>query len=187
MTTTDKKYNIIYSDPPWSFDNKKTGGSMKSGADHHYNTMQMHELTALVLNRNPVVMLSDVIADDAVLFMWWVASMPHRALNLVEDWGFEIKTMTGFVWNKTYKSGKPYFGMGFYTRAGAECCLIATRGKPEIKSHSVRSVITAPVMKHSQKPPETAERIVELCGDVPRLELFARDRKPGWDCWGNEV
>jgi N6-adenosine-specific RNA methylase IME4 len=124
---------------------------------------------------------------NCVLFMWWIASMPEEAVDLAEAWGFKIKTMTGFVWNKTTKTGKPHFGMGHWTRAGAECCLIATRGKISPVSHSVRSVVTAPVLKHSQKPTVVADRIVELCGDLPRIELFARDRKPGWDCWGNEV
>lgn len=187
MKLSDNKYNIIYADPPWSFNNKKTGGSMKSGAVQKYDTMEMHELTGMVLQQNPVVMLSDVIADDCVLFMWWVASMPKEALYVANDWSFELKTMTGFVWNKVTRKGLPHFGMGYWTRAGAECCLIATRGKPKPFSHSVRSVITAPVLRHSQKPLEAADRIVGLCGDNPRIELFARDRKPGWDSWGNEL
>ncbi len=185
--TVEKKYNIIYADPPWSFRNKKTGGSMRSGASQHYDDMEMYELTGMVLNYDPVVMLSDVIADDCVLFMWWVGSMPKEALYLVDDWRFEIKTMTGFVWNKLTKHGKPFFGMGHWTRAGSECCLIATRGNPKRSLGNVRSVITAPAGKHSEKPFGVADRIVDLCGDLPRLELFARDTKPGWDSWGNEL
>lgn len=187
MKFPGQKYNIIYADPPWSFDNKRTGGSMTSGAIQKYDTMEMHELTGMVLQQDPVVMLSDVIADDCVLLMWWVASMPAEAMRLLDDWGFKLKTMTGFVWNKVTRKGLPHFGMGFWTRAGSECCLIATRGNPKPVSHAVRSVITSPVLKHSQKPQEAADRTVELCGDVPRLELFARDQKPGWDSWGNEV
>jgi N6-adenosine-specific RNA methylase IME4 len=175
-----KKYSIIYADPPWSFNDKRTGGSMKSGASQHYDVMYAGDIC-----RFPVW---DISECNSILFMWWIASMPLDAIYVATSWGFTVKTMTGFVWNKTYeKSGKPYFGMGHWTRAGSECCLIATRGKIKPVSHSVRSVVTAPVLKHSQKPLDVADRIVELCGDLPRIELFARDRKPGWDCWGNEV
>ena len=175
----NKKYSVIYADPPWSFKDKRTGGSMKSGASQKYDVMNMDDLAWLHVHR--------IAHENCVLFMWWIASMPEEAIDVVEAWGFKIKTMTGFVWNKTTKKGKQHFGMGHWTRAGAECCLIATRGKPKPVSHSVRSVISAPVRRHSQKPVEVADRIVELCGDVPRIELFARDRKAGWDCWGNEV
>ena len=174
-----EKYQIIYADPPWSFRRKKTGGSNKSGALDHYNTMSLYDITRL-----PV----DKIADDnSVLFMWWVASQPMEALEVVKSWGFTVKTMTGFVWNKTTQKGIPHFGMGNWTRAGSECVLIATKGKPKRVSASVRSVVTREAGRHSQKPIAIANSIVELCGDVPRIELFARDRKEGWDCWGDEV
>lgn len=174
-----KKYNVIYADPPWRFGNKKTGGSMKSGAEAHYKTMSVDEVCGL-----PV---SDICADDCVLFMWWVASQPEEALGVMESWGFKLKTMSGFNWVKFTKHGKYDFGMGFWTRAGSELCLIATKGKPKKVSGSVRSVVPAPKKKHSQKPDRVRDRIVELCGDVPRIELFARSRFAGWDSWGLEA
>ena len=131
--------------------------------------------------------ISSIADDNCVLFMWWVGSQPQEALDLVKEWGFTLKTMTGFNWVKLTKLQKLFFGMGFWTRAGSECCLIATKGKVKPISHSVRSVLMAENKKHSQKPPEIRERIVQLCGDLPRLEIFARDRTEGWDVFGNEV
>ena len=109
----------------------------------------------------------------------------------MEAWGFVYKT-AAFVWVKTYaKSGRPFWGMGAYTRANAEVCLLGVspgfKARERIRSHRVHQVITAPFEGHSKKPDETRRRIVELLGDVPRLELFARDRAPGWDAWGNEA
>lgn len=173
------KYKLIYADPPWQFNNKRTGGSMKSGAASHYTVTSTADLMALDIE--------SIAADDCVLVMWWVGSMPQDALDLVEAWGFELKTMTGFVWNKLTKNGLPHFGMGHWTRAGSECAIIATRGKPKRLSGSVRSVGTYPVLKHSQKPGEFRDRCIELVGDVPRIELFARSRSEGWDVFGNEV
>jgi N6-adenosine-specific RNA methylase IME4 len=173
------KYSIIYADPAWIFANKKTGGSMTSGAASQYDVMTLEQMKQLPIQ--------DIAADDCVLVMWWVGSQPQEALDLMAAWGFTIKTMTGFVWNKLTRKGLPFFGMGFWTRAGAECAIIATRGKPKPASHSVRSVRSAPVGRHSEKPAEFRDDIVKLCGDIPRIELFARSTADGWDAWGNEI
>lgn len=181
------KYPIIYADPAWKFNNKRTGGSMSSGADHQYKTVMNAEQIAQL----PI---KEIAADDSILFLWWVASQPKEAILVAESWGFEIKTMNGFVWRKLTKTGKPWFGMGFYTRAGSESCLIATRGNPKILSHSIRAVVEAKVPVdennryiHSKKPNIFRERIVQLVGENPRIELFAREEFEGWDAWGNEL
>lgn len=178
---TDKKYQVIYADPPWSFNSKKTGGSMKSGALAQYDTMSIEDLKAM-----PVDALT---ADNAILIMWYVSSQPQEALDLVKAWGFTVKNMNGFVWDKLTAKGNPVFGMGFYTRAGSESALIAIKGKAGnlIADHSVRAVRKAKIGAHSQKPDEFRDDIVQMCGDVPRLEMFARQSAPGWDCFGNEV
>ena len=181
------KYEIIYCDPPWQFSNKKTGGSMKSGADQQYLTTGIDGLKAMDVN--------SLAADDAVLFMWYVGAMPQEAIDLVNAWGFTIKNMNGFVWNKLTQKNKPHFGMGFYTRAGSESVIIATKGKFKPASHSVRAVFNADdqiqfegkAIKHSKKPPQVRDLIIELCGDRPRLEMFARESAQGWDVFGNEV
>ena len=175
-----KKYKVIYADPPWSFNSKKTGGSMKSGALAQYNTMSMEELKNM-----DVESLCD---DDCMLIMWWVGSQPQEALDLCKAWGFTVKNMNGFVWNKLTKTQKAFFGMGFYTRAGSESALIAIRGKASnlVDNHGVRAVRSAVVGKHSAKPLEFSDDIVKMCGDVPRLEMFARSANPGWDLFGNQ-
>ena len=174
-----KKYQIIYCDPPWEFNNKNTGGNMKSGANHHYPTMTVDEMSKLNIN--------ELCDDNCVLFMWWVASQPESALKLVKSWGFTVKTMTGFNWVKQTSKGNPFFGMGFWTRQGSENCLIAVKGKPKRINAGIRSVIFAENEKHSKKPNVFREEIVKLMGDLPRLEMFAREAVDGWDVWGNEV
>lgn len=179
LNLPNKKYSIIYVDPPWQFNNKKTGGSMKSGADAQYPTMTIDDLKNM-----PV---ADLAADDALLVMWYVGSMPQEAIDLVSAWGFKLKNMNGFVWNKLTVRGLPFFGMGFYTRAGSESAIIATKGKFKPADRGVRAVGAYPVGKHSEKPSEFRKRAVRLAGDLPRIELFARQRVDGWDAWGNEV
>lgn len=178
---TDKKYQVIYADPPWSFNSKKTGGSMKSGALAQYNTMSIEDLKAMPVEA--------ITTDDAILIMWYVGSQPQEALDLAKAWGFTVKNMNGFVWDKLTVKGNPVFGMGFYTRAGSESALIAIKGKAGnlIADHSVRAVRKAKIGAHSQKPDEFRSDIVQMCGDVPRLEMFARQSAQGWDCFGNEV
>lgn len=179
---TDKKYKIIYADPAWQFNSKRTGGSMTSGSEHQYKSvMSLDDIKAM-----PV---SDLADDNCILVMWYVSSQPQEALDVVESWGFKLRNMNGFVWEKLTKHGLPFFGMGYYTRAGAECAIIATKGKPSeiVLDHSVRQVRRAVVGKHSEKPAEFRDDIVKLAGDVPRIELFSRHNIEGWDRWGNEV
>lgn len=110
---------------------------------------------------------------------------------MMEAWGFRYIT-AAFVWvKKNAKSGTNFWGMGQYTRANAEVCLLGIskdfKAGERIKSHRVHQIIEAPFQGHSTKPDEARRRIVELLGDVPRIELFARQRAEGWDAWGNEV
>lgn len=175
----NKKYKIIYADPAWQFQNKKTGGSLKSGASQQYEVMTLRDICNLPVNR--------ITDDNCVLIMWWVASMPEEAIEVVKAWGFKIKTMTGFTWIKKTINWLDFFGMGFWTRQQPENALIAVRGKPKRYSKSVRQLIRAVNEKHSKKPDEARQKIVELFGDLPRIELFARQEISGWDCWGNEV
>lgn len=176
-----KKYTVIYCDPPWSFNSKKTGGNMTSGALAKYPVMTLSELKNMDV--------ASLCADDCILIMWWVGSQPQEALDLCKDWGFTIKNMNGFVWNKLTVNHNPFFGMGFYTRAGSESALIAIKGKAGnlVDSHGVRAVRSAVVGKHSKKPNGFRDDIVKMCGDVLRLEMFAREATEGWDVFGNEV
>lgn len=131
------------------------------------------------------------LGGGAICFLWATFPNISEAVKVMEAWGFQYKT-AAFVWIKTYpKSGKPFWGMGAYTRANAEVCLLGIskgfKAKEQIKSHAVHQIVEAPVGRHSEKPDEVRRRIVELLGDVPRIELFARERAEGWDAWGNEV
>lgn len=175
----NKKYKLIYSDPAWQYNDKRTGGSYKSGSAQHYTVTSIQDMMNLPINE-----ISD---DNCLLAMWHVAPMPQEALDLVKAWGFTLKTMKGFTWHKLTKNGLSHFGMGHYTRANTEDCLIAIKGKPVIESHSVRQFIEAKRGDHSEKPSQVRDRLVQLCGDVPRVELFARQRVEGWDSWGNEI
>ena len=177
---TDKKYNIIYADPPWQYKvwSKKTG--LGRSAESHYPTMKKQDIQNLPIQ--------NLCEKDAVLLLWITAPCLLEGIELIEKWGFIYKTI-GFNWvKKNKKADSLFWGMGYYTRANTELCILATKGKPlKRMSKSVHQVIMTPIEKHSKKPAETRDRIVQLFGDIPRIELFARQEADGWDCWGNEV
>lgn len=165
--------HALCADPPWKFGDSLPGPSR--GAAKNYPTLSVDELMHFRL---------PPIADDALLFLWRVASMQQEALDVGKAWGFELKTE--IVWNKLTKTGKPWFGMGRITRAAHETCLVFKRGRPVIMNKSIRSTFEAPVTEHSGKPDEFF-RIVERLVDGPYTELFSRKRRAGWQCLGNEV
>lgn len=176
IMNTDKKYKVIYADPPWSYN--VWSGKGKTAANH-YDCMKKEDISNL-----PVGNLAD---KDCVLFLWVTFPCLREGLGVMKEWGFEYKTC-GFVWvKKNKKSDSWFWGLGYWTRANAEICLIGTKGKPDRKSRSVHQIVDSRIREHSRKPDEVRDRIVQLCGDVPRIELFARQSVEGWDCWGNEV
>ena len=136
------------------------------------------------IKKLPVAQISQ---RDAVLFLWVTFPLLQEAWSVMEAWGFTFKTVA-FVWVKQNRKSDPLFwGMGYWTRANAELCLLATRGHPKRAAKDVHQVIISHVEKHSRKPDEVRKRIERLMGDQPRIELFAREKSPGWDVWGNEV
>lgn len=173
-----KKYKVIYADPPWAYQVWSKKGQGRS-AEKHYSTMSLADIKAL-----PIKELAD---KDCALFMWFTFPLLHEAISVLEAWGFTYKSVA-FVWVKQNKKAPTLFwGMGYWTRANAEICIIATKGSPKRHSCGVHQIIMSPVEEHSKKPDEARNRIVELLGDVPRIELFARQSTPGWDVWGNEA
>ncbi|WP_370750719.1 MT-A70 family methyltransferase [Eubacterium sp.] len=173
-----KKYKIIYADPPWQYRVYSKKGKGRS-AENHYHTMNIDDIRLL-----PVGEIAD---DDCVLFLWITFPCLKEGISVMESWGFTYKTC-GFNWVKKNKKKDTYFmGLGFWTRSNSEVCLIGTKGHPKRVSKAVPQVCDARVMEHSRKPSEVRERIVELCGDVPRIELFARETVKGWDCFGDEI
>lgn len=178
---TRKKYNIIYADPPWKYNqraqDKKT--NFGYGACGHYPLMEMKDIEAL-----PISVLS---AENCALFLWTTFPQLEEQIKLFNRWGFKYKTL-GFSWIKTNrKNGKPFFGVGYYAKSNCEVCLMGIKGRMKPVRNTVSSCVISPRREHSRKPDEVRERIVELFGDIPRIELFARQYADGWDCWGNEV
>jgi N6-adenosine-specific RNA methylase IME4 len=180
-------YKVILADPPWHFKVRSDKGLDRS-ADMHYETMTFPQIMDL-----PV---QDLAAPDCALFLWITDPMLFKGMNLMRRWGFKYKTV-GFYWVKLNKgNGKPFTGMGFWTRANPEQVLtnldddsqllLGSHGKPKRMSASVPKLIMAPRREHSRKPDEIFTSIEELLGDVPRVELFARESREGWDSWGNE-
>lgn len=182
------QFKVVYADPAWQYGDKKPRG----GAEHHYPTMSVADMCKL--------RVADIAADDSALFIWGTYPLIREALTVIDAWGFTYKTLA-FQWVKLTKAGKPFLGLGRWTRGNTEPCWLAIRGKPERQSAAVRQLliegegaaeewpetVCAQRGRHSAKPPEVRNRIVELVGDVPRVELFARERVPGWHAWGNEV
>ena len=173
-----KKYSIIYADPPWAYRTYSKKGQGRS-AESHYPTMCIEDIKAL-----PV---GELAAKNCALFLWITFPCLCEALEVLTAWGFSYKAVA-FVWVKQNRKNDDLFtGMGYWTRANAAICILATKGHPKRVDAGVRQVILSHIEEHSKKPDEARERIVRLMGDLPRVELFARQSPEGWDVWGNEV
>lgn len=147
--------------------------------ERHYPTMPLEDIKAL-----PV---SELAGPDCALFLWATFPLLQEALEVIKAWGFKYKTVA-FTWVKLApKSDSIFWGLGYWTRSNAEICLLATKGKPKRQAKNVHQVIISHVQEHSRKPDEARRRIDALMGDVPKVELFARQAAQGWDVWGNEV
>lgn len=174
------RFRLLYADPPWAYRNCNRAKKFSGTAGTVYQTWSINEMA-----RWDVVRLAE---PDSLLFLWATFPTLPQALQLMEAWGFSYVTAP-FVWSKTYPSGKPFCGVGFWTRNGAEVVLLGRRGKglPRV-GRGVRQVVVAPNLRpHSTKPPEIRDRIVDLVGDVsPRIELFARSGTEGWYATGLE-
>ena len=174
---TKNKYNIIYADPPWKYHTWRDGTGT---AEKHYKTMKVEDIIGM---KDTIKGISD---KNCILFLWVTFPCLKEGMKVLEEWGFKYKTC-GFAWvKKNKKSDSCFWGMGYWTRANVELCLIGTKGKIKRQSAKVHQVIYTPVEEHSKKPDIIRDKIVELVGDLPKIELFARQTKPNWDCWGNE-
>jgi N6-adenosine-specific RNA methylase IME4 len=176
-----KEYRVIYADPPWTFATYSRKGKGRS-AEAYYDCMSLDDIKAL-----PVGAWA---AADCVLLLWTTDPLLPTAFDVIRAWGFTYKTV-GFYWAKLNKlAAAPicrdtdfFTGLGFWTRANPELCLLATRGHPKRLSANVRKLMISPRREHSRKPDEAYERIEALC-EGPYLEMFARSERPGWDRWG---
>ncbi len=169
-----KKYNIVYADPPWDY-----GAFPSTSKLNAYPLMATADICALPVHA--------ILHADAILFLWVTMSKLPDAFEVIEAWGFQYVT-NGFTWIKSNATpGSFFLGMGYWTRQNAELCLIAKRGRPTRRDNRTSSLVVSPRQVHSRKPDLVREKIVRVCGDLPRIELFARQKTPGWDIWGNEL
>lgn len=179
-----KQYGVIYADPPWNFKNFSDKGTGRN-AVAHYACMDFAKLAALEPQR--------LAAKDCVLFLWATDPLLPKAMELIEAWGFKYKTV-GFYWAKTNKradltalSPDDFFtGLGYWSRANVEQCLLATRGSPPRMAKDVRRLVVSPRREHSRKPDEVYARIERLARG-PYLEMFARQSQRGWDRLGDQA
>lgn len=171
-----KKYSIIYADPPWSYNDKMSGHSFS--LDHEYETQSKDWIASL-----PVGSISE---KDSVLFLWAVSPQLPEALHVMKSWGFKYITVA-FCWSKNTSGGKKVSNLGRWTMGNVEICLLGRKGKPQRICKNIKQLVEAERTIHSKKPDEVRKRIVELMGDLPRIELFARQKTEGWDIWGNEL
>ena len=179
----NRRYQIIYADPPWDFG----GGGVYQDSNRpirQTNTQYRLTKTADLM----VLPVESIAADDSLMFMWTTDQHIPDALGLMESWGFRYCTVA-FYWVKKYHTGSTCFNVGCWTMKSVEQVLLGLRGKPmHLKQkRNIKQLVEAERTRHSQKPAEVRDRIVQLMGDLPRIELFARSRVEGWDCWGNEV
>jgi N6-adenosine-specific RNA methylase IME4 len=170
---SDRRYAVLCADPPWHFEVYNEESGVERAAGNYYPTMSLDEICAL-----PVLSLA---APDAILFMWTTAPHLQESFQVLAAWGFEYKTNAVWVKDK--------IGLGYFVRNQHELLLVATRGDMPSPSPANRppSVISAPRREHSRKPDEAYALIEAMYPALPKLELFARQRRPGWDVWGNET
>lgn len=170
-------YGVITADCPWSFKLWSRKDLSKS-PDHHYSCMTLDDIRAL-----PV---SDLAARDCVLIMWATAPMLDQQIDVLKGWGFQFKTAGS--WAKRSSTGAKWaFGTGYVFRSAAEFYLVGTRGKPRSAVRDVRNLIVAPVREHSRKPDQMRTDLERMFPEVPRCELFGRQRAENWDVWGNQT
>lgn len=178
----NKQYKVIYADPPWQYKDKKLQDNNRDpiALNKYYKTMNTEEIKEL-----PVKKLRD---KDCACFLWVTDSHLDQGIEVLRAWGFRYVTIA-FVWVKKNKDGSPYFNLAPWTLKSTEVCILGMHGhmrKYKIKNN-VRSLTESERTIHSKKPDEIRTKIVELFGDVQKIELFAREQFEGWDAWGDQI
>lgn len=173
-------FAAIYADPPWQFrswSQKGKGQGSDRSPDKHYSVLPLADIKALPVQQ--------IAAENAVLFLWATYPMLQHALETMAAWGFTYKTVA-FTWAKQTKHKRWHVGLGYWTRANPEICLLGTRGKPQRLNRDVRNLIISQVREHSRKPDE-AYGLIERLVTGPYIELFSRAERPGWTHWGDQT
>ena len=175
-------YDVILADPPWKFEYWVPGQGKKNAsraAEAYYPVMATKDICNLSIR--------EIGNNNSILFMWAVWPRLRDMFDVMEAWGYEYKTI-GFVWVKANKTGFGHFmGMGYYTRSNTEPCFIGVRGSMPVETHDVLQIIYSAVREHSKKPEAQYDKIERLYPNMKYIELFARNERDGWVCWGNEV
>lgn len=172
-----KLYDLIYADPPWDYNNKNTGGSVSkgagnnSGAESKYSTMTTEEIANIPIHK--------IAKPTCCLFMWAVTPLLPEAFYVMKKWGFTYKTTA--YWHKTGR-----LGMGFWFRGDVEPLLVGIKGNIKAFGLQISNLIKADPREHSRKPDEIYS-IIESIGFKDKIEMFARERRRGWDTFGNET
>jgi site-specific DNA-methyltransferase (adenine-specific) len=180
LNLPQNKYGIIYADPPWRYNHNWLSGA----CERSYSTMDIEDIKNLPIK--------DIIADKAHLYLWVTNPFIAEGLEVCKAWGFEYKTL--ITWVKLYKSGEKEMGMGYYFRSCTEHIIFGIKGGMRLQKgvNNIRNEFEEVnpryyTKKHSSKPDSVRDLIVRASGDLPRLELFAREKIDGWDVWGNEI
>lgn len=178
-----EKYNIIYADPAWTFGSSqvcKIKGERFHSLNEVYPTMSNKDIKNLPIK--------NITAEDCACFLWVTDAHLKEGIEVLESWGFKYKTIA-FTWIKTTPKGNICYNLGAWTLKSTEICLLGTKGRmlKYKKNNSIKGLVFEERVRHSQKPYTVRDNIVSLFGDLPRLELFARQKNEGWDVWGNEV
>ena len=191
-----KKYQIIYADPPWEYKNKRRflNKQMQKNVTEPINQGACR-YQPMSIEQIKQINVKNITSNNCILFLWTTTPYLEKAFSIINTWGFIYKSI-GFIWLKTWR-GKvkktlefymnSVYGMNYYTKLQFEICLLGTKGSVTPISHSVSGQIIREREEHSKKPDETRDRIIKLVGDLPRIEMFARQKTEGWDVWGNEV
>ena len=167
----NEKYKCILADPPWSYDNKKTGRDMKHGAEAKYPTMALEDICNMDVR--------GISKKDSCLFLWATTPLLPDAFEVLNAWGFKYKT--AIYWRKIMS-----LGMGYWFRGQVEVCLLGTRGNLKAFRSQEPNFIQSKARKHSQKP-DHLYGIIETLDLDPKIELFAREQREGWTSWGNQI
>lgn len=172
MELPKKKYQIIYADPPWKYDfarQIKNRPNRKQIVETHYPTMDLNEIKKLCIPAD----------KNCVLFLWVTSPKLAEGLEVLKAWGFEY--ITSLIWDKINK------GMGYWTRCQHEFILIGRKGKVSPPRLQISSIIKVKRFGHSKKPLEVYDIIEKMFPNNSKIELFARNKREGWDSWGNEI
>ena len=170
-----RSYDVLVIDPPWHFSTWSPAGQTSKSASGQYRTMPLTEIMALPVR--------ELLKPDAIVYLWATGAMLPHALATMQAWGITYKT--SFVWRKVTPNGKVRWGTGRWAQSGHELVLLGTVGKP--RCFLSPSIFDGLAREHSRKPDEFYDIIAKKTPGLRCADVFAREHREGWDCWGDEL